>query len=663
MRKPLLIVVCSLALATSALAQTGAPPKKPSDSPQAPTKQSERKPTPAEAAAPQRSTAKAPATTGKTGKPTLAEAQKFIADVETEMNDLAIKASRAAWVQANFITEDTQAIAADANERYIETQTRLAEQIKRFNGMKFNPELDRKFELLRLGLFSLTDPKERQEITKLSTSLEADYGKGKYCPKAGPNAGKCLAISDVEKILASSRNPDEMKDVWVGWHAVGAPMRQRYSRFIQLQNKGAQELGYKDMGAMWRSNYDMPPEQFSAELDRLWTQVRPLYESLHAYVRSQLVKQYGPQAASNDGLIRADLLGNPWAQEWGNVYPLVKPATGAGQGYDLTELLKQKKVDELGMVRYGENFFKSLGFAQLPQTFWERSLFVKPQDRDVVCHASAWDIDNKDDIRLKMCILIRDEDFVTVHHELGHNFYQRAYSKQPFLFQGGANDGFHEAIGDTVALSITPEYLKQVQLLETVPQSDDTALLLRQAMDKVAFLPFGLVIDQWRWKVFSGEIAPADYNKSWWQLRAKYQGVVPPVARTEQDFDPGAKFHVPGNTPYTRYFLARILQFQFYRAMCKQAGQTGPLHRCSFFGNKEAGARLNAMLEMGLSRPWPEALKALTGEDRMDAGAMMEYFAPLKTWLDQQNAANNVKPGWTVAAHPENGPEATAAAQ
>jgi peptidyl-dipeptidase A len=597
-----------------------------------------------------------PSAAAQSGKPTLADAKSFMANAEIVLNDLTVKASRAQWVQATFITDDTELIAADANERVIEAQTKLAEDVKRFNGMTFNPELDRKFLLLRLSLFSLTDPKEREEVSKLGTWLEGSYGKGKCRLTNGPHAGQALAIGEVEKLLANSRAPGELKSLWVGWHAVGAPMRERYTRFIQLQNKGAQELGYRDMGAMWRSGYDMGPEQFSAEVERLWQQVRPLYESLHAYVRSQLVKKYGKQAATKDGLIRADLLGNPWAQEWGNIYSLVAPAKSS-MGYDLTKILKQKKVDEIGMVHYGENFFKSLGFAPLPQSFWERSLFVKPVDREVVCHASAWDIDNLDDLRLKMCIQIRDEDFVTVHHELGHNMYQRAYKNQPYIFKNGANDGFHEAIGDTIALSITPEYLKQVALLDAVPQSDDTALLLRQAMDKIAFLPFGLLIDQWRWKVFSGEIKPADYNKTWWQLRAKYQGVVPPVARTEADFDPGAKYHVPANVPYTRYFLARLLQFQFYRAMCRDVDPSLPLHRRSFYGNAAAGARLNKMLEMGASRPWPEALKMLTGEDRMDAGAMMEYFAPLKKWLDEQNAANSAKSGWTTPPNPEAGPE------
>jgi peptidyl-dipeptidase A len=404
-------------------------------------------------------------------------------------------------------------------------------------------------------------------------------------------------------------------------------------------------MGFANLGDMWRAGYDMTPEQFNQEIERLYQQVKPLYESLHTYVRTRLVQKYGPSAVDANGMIRADLLGNPWAQEWGNIFALVAPPTQK-QPFDVTDLLKAKHTDAIGMVKYGEGFFGSLGFAPLPKTFWERSLFTKPLDREVVCHASAWDIDNFDDIRLKMCIQIRGEDFVTVHHELGHNFYQRAYEHQPFLFKNGANDGFHEAIGDTIALSITPEYLKQVGLLATVPPTDDTAYLLQQAMDKVAFLPFGLLIDQWRWRVFSGEIKPADYNQSWWHMREKYQGIFPPTARSEANFDPGGKYHVAANVPYTRYFLARILQFQFYRAMCHEAGFSGPLHRCSFYGNKAAGAKLNAMLEMGQSKPWPDALYALTGEHQMDAGAMMEYFAPLKQWLDEQNKGQKV--GWTV---------------
>jgi peptidyl-dipeptidase A len=588
--------------------------------------------------------------------PTVSDAEKFMSDAEYLLADLSVKQSRAQWIQDNFITDDTEAISAQAAQDFIEATTKIARDIKPFDGLKLPPVLDRKFKLLKLSLFSLSDPKEREEVSKLGAGLEAEYGKGKAYPETGAYKGKSLPIGEVEQIFESSRNPEELKSIWKAWSAVGAPMRQRYTRFIQLQNKGAQELGFKDMGAMWRANYDMTPEQFTAELERLWDQVRPLYDSLHAFMRTKLAAKYGKQAVTKDGLIRADLLGNPWAQAWSNALPIVF-SSSSGPGYDLTAILKQKKIDELGMVHYGENFFKSLGFAPLPKTFWERSLFVKPRDREVVCHASAWDVDNKDDLRLKMCIQIRTEDFITIHHELGHNFYQRAYNRQPYLFQNGANDGFHEAIGDTIALSITPEYLHQIGLLETIPKSDDVALLLHMAMDKIAFLPFGLMIDQWRWKVMDGSLKPTDYNRGWWELREKYQGVAPPIARTEKDFDPGAKYHVPANVPYTRYFLADILQFQFYRAMCKESGFTGPLHRCSFYNNKKAGAKFNAMLQMGMSKPWPEALKALTGETKMDAGAILEYFAPLKKWLDEQNAAAGAKTGWKTPADPLAAPQ------
>jgi peptidyl-dipeptidase A len=420
-------------------------------------------------------------------------------------------------------------------------------------------------------------------------------------------------------------------------------MRKDFARYVELANKGARELGFQDNGAMWRSKYDMPPEEFAQELERLWGQVRPLYVALHAYVRNKLREKYGDVVPAH-GPIPAHLLGNLWAQEWGNIYPLVAPRN-ADPGYDLTEILKSRNTDAKQMVRYGERFFTSLGFAPLPETFWQRSLFVKPQDREVVCHASAWDVDYASDLRVKMCIDITGEYFLTIHHELGHNFYQRAYNRQPFLFRDSANDGFHEAVGDTIALSVTPGYLVHIGLLDKTPDSSkDIGFLLNKALEKIAFLPFGLLIDQWRWKVFSGQISPDKYNQTWWELKLKYQGVAPPVYRTEEDFDPGAKYHVAANVPYMRYFLADILQFQFHRALAQAAGCKGALHRCSIYGNKEAGKRLNAMLAMGLSRPWPDALEALTGQRQMDATAIRDYFAPLEHWLNQQNQGKPV--GW-----------------
>ena len=576
-------------------------------------------------------------------KPTAAEARKFLDDASKRLLDLSIEAGRAAWVQENFITEDTQILAAARAEVLTGVAVDLAKQATRFDGVQLDADLRRQMELLKRSLVlpSPADPKKNAELSRLAASLGAQYGSGKYCP---PGGGECKSLPDVEDIMRNSRDPKELLDTWIGWHKISPPMRADYARLVEIANEGSRELGYKDTGALWRSKYDMPAEAFGPELDRLWGQLKPLYDSLHCYTRARLNQKYGDAVVPLDQPIPAHVLGNMWAQQWDQIYDVVAPPS-ADPGYDLTKVLQDKKVDEVGMVKYGEKFFVSLGFAPLPQTFWERSLFKKPQDRDVVCHASAWDIDNKDDLRIKVCVKINDEDFRTVHHELGHNFYQRAYNNLPFLFQDSANDGFHEAVGDTIALSITPEYLKEIGLIDQVPDaSKDIGLLMKRALEKVAFLPFGLLIDQWRWKVFSGEVKPADYNKAWWDLRLKYQGVRPPVARSEADFDPGAKYHVPANTPYMRYFLADILQFQLHRGLCQAAGFKGPLHRCSIYGNKEAGARLAKMLELGASRPWPDALEAVTGQRQMDATAISDYFAPLKIWLDQQNQGQ--KCGW-----------------
>ncbi len=585
-------------------------------------------------------------TSGKKSSPTVAAAQEFLDKAESRYFDLTNKAQRASWVEENFITDDTEEIAAQANQELSAFSAEMSRKAHEFDSLTLPTEMARKMLLLKLsaGFPAPADAKEQKELSEVLASLDGDYGKGKWCPSK--NASKCLDVTAVGKLMATSRDPEELKRAWMGWHAVGAPMRQRYTRMVELGNKGSRELGFRDAGALWRSNYDMAPDELSKETDRLWEQLRPLYESLHAYVRGQLRKKYGNEIVPARGPIPAHLLGNIWSQEWNNVYSLMdspKPP----QSYDLTKILEDRRTDAQGMARYGEAFFISLGFAPLPKTFWERSLFSKPEDRDVVCHASAWDIDSKDDLRIKMCIQITEEDFRVIHHELGHNFYQRAYNGLPPLFQNSANDGFHEAVGDTIALSVTPEYLKKIGLIDAVPTaSGDIDYLLQQALEKIAFLPFGLLVDKWRWEVFANQVKPEEYNKAWWELRRKYQGIVPPVERTEADFDPGAKYHVPSNTPYMRYFLARILQFQFQRALCRETGYTGPLHRCSIYGNKAAGERLNKMLGMGLSKPWPEALAVLTGEKQMDASALADYFAPLRSWLDEENKANHYPVGW-----------------
>jgi len=575
--------------------------------------------------------------------PTVAGARRFLAHAESTLYDLNVRASRADWVANTYITFDTEELTAEAQEAYGVATRDLATEARRYErlGGRLPADLRRKLMLLKLSLAAPPppNPREAAELTKITSSMQADYGRGRYCK----TAGTCLQITDIEHILATSRDPAELLDAWQGWHRVSVGMRNRYARFVTLANAGAKGFGFSDVGTMWRSGYDMPADSFVQVVDRLWEQLKPLYLQLHAYVRSRLADRY-PDLVNRGGMIPAHLLGNIWAQEWGNIYDVVAAPTTA-PGVDVTALLSAHGVDERRMVRYGEGFYTSLGFDSLPGTFWERSQFTKPRDRDVVCHASAWDLDSKNDVRIKMCIQVTGEDFVTIHHELGHNFYQRAYQSQPYFFQGGANDGFHEAIGDAIALSVTPEYLRRIGLLDSVPTAaSDTTMLLRIALDKIAFLPFALALDRWRWEVFSGEITPAHYNAAWWDLKHRYQGVAEPADRSERDFDPGAKYHVAANVPYMRYFLARVLQFQMHRSWCRAAGWTGPLYRCSVYGNRAAGQQLARMLAAGQSKPWQEILADATGERQMDATAIVEYFQPLVAWLERQNQGKPV--GW-----------------
>ncbi len=585
-------------------------------------------------------------TASPAAKPTVAEADAYVAAVEKEAADMSIPANQTAWVNATYITDDTDALAAKSGAELTEKAVQWAKGAARFNGLAgVSGDTRRKLDILKngVGLPAPTTPGAATELATLTTRMSSSYGKGK-----GTLDGKPINGSDIEAAMGETRDPAKLQEMWVSWNDnVGAPMRKDYTRMTAISNAGAKELGFGDVGAMWRSGYDMSPQQFEALTDQIWKEVEPLYLSLHTYVRWKLNEKYGDAVQAKTGPIRSDLLGNMWAQEWGNIYDIVAPKGAGDVGYDTGELLKAKGYDPLKMVKQGEGFYSSLGFAPLPETFWQRSQITKPADREVICHASAWDIDNADDIRIKMCTKVNGDDFVTIHHELGHNYYQRAYKNQPFLYKNGANDGFHEAIGDTVALSITPDYLVKIGLLNQaqVPAADkDIGLLLRQAMDKVAFLPFGLLVDKWRWNVFSGKIATGDYQKGWDALRLQYQGIKPPVARDETKFDAGAKYHIPATVPYTRYFLARVLQFQFYKAACDQAGWKGPLHRCSFFGNKAVGEKLNTMLAMGQSKPWPDALQVMTGSRQMSGKALVEYFAPLKTWLDQQNKGRPT--GW-----------------
>ncbi len=574
---------------------------------------------------------------------TASDPSAFLRTAEAELLDLAVEVSQADWVHATYITEDTQALAARANARLMESTLRWAKDSVHLPADRMSAEDHRKAKLLRLSLplVAPSDPGASLELARTVAEMEGRFAKAQYTPLGATEPVDLQALS---RILSEVRDPVRLEDAWVGWHRVGREIREPYQRYVSLANLGAKELGFPDLGAMWRSRYDMDPDAFASEVDRLWGEVQPLYESLHTYVRARLRAFYGPSRVPERGPIPAYLLGNMWAQSWEGIFPLVAPAD-AEPGFDLTEVLVKRGTTPQELVRYAERFFVSLGLPALPPTFWERSMFLRPRDREVVCHASAWDLDYVHDLRIKMCIEITADDFATVHHELGHNYYQRAYAGQPYLFRESAHDGFHEAVGDTISLSVTPEYLVRVGLLDEAPDaSRDIGLLLYRALEKVAFLPFGLLVDRWRWDVFSGRVAPSEYNRSWWEFRRRYQGVGPPAPRGEEEFDPGAKFHVPANVPYMRYFLAHLLQFQFHRALVRAEGATGPLHRASIYGSRKAGERLEAMLAMGARNEWPDALEVITGDRRMDAQALLDYFAPLQRWLDEQN--RGVPSGW-----------------
>ncbi len=590
--------------------------------------------------------------------PTEAEAKAFAAQVEVDLKKQWVRSSVAEWIKSTYITDDTEENAANVNGDLMAYVGQAIKQSRRFSKLKLDPDTARQLYLLALAPLAQSqavaapeDPRKRAELASLATGLEGTYGKGKWCganytPGKDEKADKehCKDLQQLSDVLAKSQSYEEQKAAWEGWHTISKPMRGNYARMVELANEGARETGWKDTGDLWRAGYDMSSADFEKETDRLWGQLKPLYDQLHCYVRTQLAKKY-PGKVSPTGPIPAFLLGNMWAQEWNNLYPLVEPYPNTAS-LDVTAALKKQNYDPIKLVKTGESFFMSLGLPALPKTFWERTQFVKPPGRDVVCHASSWDVHYDNDLRLKMCIDIDEENFVTVHHELGHSYYFTSYYRLPVLYQQGANDGFHEAIGDALTLSITPEYLKRLGLIDKIPEGDKGLidLQMKRALEKIAFAPFARMVDQWRWDVFSGKTPPSQYNKHWWELRLKYQGIAPPSVRGEEYFDPGAKYHVAADVPYMRYFLALILQFQFHRALCKAAGFTGPLHACSIYGNKAAGAKLKAMLELGASKPWPDALYAISGERQMDATAVVDYFAPLMTWLKEQNAG--AKCGW-----------------
>lgn len=573
---------------------------------------------------------------------TEADARNFLNQIQAQLQASQMQATRADWIYKNFITLDTAENLSILSERHSAARLKAALEAGQFDRVGMDADTARQMRLLKNAILlpPPQDAAKSREMAAIMTQLEGMYSTGKYCR----DADNCLNLPEMTLRMAQSRDPKELLELWAGWREIAPPMAPMYAQQVSLMNEGALSLGYDDTGELWRGQFDMSAAKFSREVNRLWRDVRPLYNALHCHVRAQLSDFYGADLVSETGPLPAHLLGNMWAQSWGNVYDLVTPPT-TGSRLDVGQLMHKKGIDEAGLVKIAEGFFTSIGLRALPESFYERSLLVKPQDREVACHASAYNINQQDDVRIKMCIQMTSEDFDTVHHELGHDYYFLSYNHLPWVYRQSANNGFHEAVGDTIALSVTPTYLHQIGLLDALPESgNDLNFLMRQALDKIAFLPFGLLMDQWRWRVFSGKVSPANYNSYWWKLREKYQGVVAPVARNADHFDPGAKYHIPNNTPYIRYFLSYILQFQFQQALCDAAGYRGPLHGCSIYGNHQAGERLGAMMAMGSSKPWQDALEVLTGSRKMNAGAIKSYFAPLKSWLDKQNSTRQC--GW-----------------
>ena len=617
----------------------------------------------------------AAATKDTTKSPTPADVRTFVAGMNTEYKARYIEPNAAEWVAETYITDDTQALTARANERWLQWLSDEIDRSRPYEKVAGTDAKDaRALMLLKLqtAMPAPKDPKHLTELTTLGSKLTAAYGSGKYC-KDPNDASTCRNLDELSKVLADDRDWDRDLDAWAGWHHVGRGMLKDYQRFAELLNEGARDLGYDNVGTMWRAGYDMSPEEFTKTTDRLWSQVQPLYSELQCYTRNKLAERYG-ERMPKDGTIPAHITGNMWAQSWENLYPILEPYAGVGN-LDVNQHLEAQRKTALDearrnfkgtptpldlarlehdadlrsaetMVRRSEDFYKSIGFPPLPKSFYEKSMLLRPRDRDALCHASAWPMNMGEDVRIKMCIQPTEEDQYTIYHEMGHIYYYLAYKDQWPIFQGGANDGFHEAIGDTIRLNITPAYLAEIGLAGKAGSDEKAALnsQMKLALEKVAFLPFGLLIDKWRWGVFDGSIAPDKYNEAWWQLRRKYQGLSSPIAATPADFDPGAKNHVPTNVPYMRYFLADILQFQFYRALCAAAGHEGPLYQCSIYGNKEAGAKYWKMLGEGASQPWQTTLKELTGKDELDASAIIDYFAPLDAWLKEQNKGKTC--GW-----------------
>jgi len=576
------------------------------------------------------------------------------ADFVARASELLNKSARSAELAGFDFRADGSPQHADAlalaQLEQGQRQAELWRQAGLYSAASTSPVVERQIRLLRMPptMAAPFDKKLAAELASVQKELDQYYTNAQECTGRPSTCRKKMDLYDILK--DPGRSPRDRLTAWREWHDYGVGIRDRYRQSVELLNRGARDYGFEDAGAVLRAQYDMTPAAFAEEYERLWEQVRPLYESLHCHVRTKLVDRFGPDVSPGEP-IPAYLVGDMWGQYWESFFGLMGVPQG-DNAVDVTQALENKDLKPEQVVQTAEGFFHSLGFEHLPAQFWKASVLEKNPEKNTDCHASAWPIDPaNNDVRLVICMRLKDEDFRTVHHELGHIYYYLAYANQPFLFQDGANPGFHEAIGDTLALSITPDYLQTIGLAanDKLSGSRDLAQLMKVALNTLPSIAMAATVDHWRWKVFSGEIPPERYNRGWWEMVRKYQGLAPPESRGEADFDAGMFFHIIKARPYEQYLIAALLKFDFYRALCKAAGHTGELHRCSFYGSKAAGDRLRAALTAGRSRPWPDTLRELSGSDRIDGAALVEYFAPVAAWLKKQNEGRQC--GWDNTTH------------
>ncbi|NWI33356.1 ACE2 enzyme, partial [Sula dactylatra] len=584
------------------------------------------------------------------------QAQMFLEEFNRRAEDISYESSLASWNYNTNITEETARKMNEADAKWSAFYSEASRNASSFPLSSIQDPLTRlQIQSLQDKGSSVLKPEKYNRLNTVLNTMSTIYSTGTVCKITEPS--ECLVLEPgLDTIMANSTDYHERLWAWEGWRAdVGKMMRPLYEEYVELKNEVARLNSYSDYGDYWRANYEADyPEEYKYSRDQLvedvektFEQIKPLYQQLHAYVRHRLEQVYGPKLISSTGCLPAHLLGDMWGRFWTNLYALTVPYP-AKPNIDVTSAMVQKKWDAIRIFKAAEAFFFSIGLEKMTEGFWNNSMLTEPTDnRKVVCHPTAWDLGKKD-YRIKMCTKVTMDDFLTAHHEMGHIEYDMAYSKQPFLLRGGANEGFHEAVGEIMSLSAaTPQHLKSLDLLEPTFQEDEETeinFLLKQALTIVGTMPFTYMLEKWRWMVFRGEITKQEWMKRWWEMKREIVGVVEPVPHDETYCDPAVLFHVANDYSFIRYYTRTIYQFQFQEALCKAANHTGPLHTCDITNSKAAGQKLRQLLEFGRSKPWTQALENVTTDKHMNAMPLLHYFEPLYKWLQKNNSGRYI--GW-----------------